>query len=174
MTQPVVEIRRSKRRRKTMTAYREAGRIVVVVPATLSEGQVDAAIAELVGRLGRRQSRVRSDAAMLARAEELFAQYLAGRTAQTFPGLSVRWVGDMRARWGSCTPDTAAIRISDRVRNLPAYVQDYVLLHELTHLLEPRHGPRFWELLSAYPDLERARSFLDGYTAGAGWEPRDA
>lgn len=167
-------MRRSNRRRKTMTAFREGGRIVVVVPAMLPAGQVDAAVAELVGRMQRRGSRTRSDAAMRARADELFARYLAGHTSEKFPGLSVRWVGNMQVRWGSCTPETASIRISERVHNLPGYVQDYVLLHELAHLLEPRHGQRFWALLGAYPDLARARGFLEGYTAGAGWEPTDA
>lgn len=157
-----------------MTAYREAGKIVVVVPATLSDKQVDAAVTDLVGRLERRHARVRSDDALLSRSQELFARYLEPHTTERFPHLSVRWVGNMRARWGSCTPDTAAIRISDRLQHVPPYVLDYVLVHELAHLLEPRHGDRFWQLLAEYPHLERARGFLDGYSAGAGWEAQDA
>lgn len=157
-----------------MTAFWESGRIVVVVPAALSDRQVREAVADLVGRLERRRARVRSDAALLTRAHDLFARYLAAHTTAIYPDLSVRWVGNMRARWGSCTPDTLSIRVSDRVADMPAYVLDYVLLHELAHLLEPRHGPRFWELLAAYPDLDRARGFLDGYAAGARWERPDA
>ncbi len=45
---------------------------------------------------------------------------------------------------------------------MPDWVVDYVLLHELSHLLVASHGPEFWELLRGYPQLERAKAFLDG------------
>jgi len=48
---------------------------------------------------------------------------------------------------------------------MPSYVIDYVLLHELAHLLVPGHGPDFWAALADYPRLERARGFLDGWAA---------
>jgi len=76
----------------------------------------------------------------------------------------VRWVSNQRTRWGSCTIDDASIRLSDRLQGMPEWVIDYVLLHELAHLLEPSHGPEFWELLAPYPDLEQAKGFLDGWS----------
>jgi hypothetical protein len=60
------------------------------------------------------------------------------------------------------------IRISARLRGMPSWVLDYVLLHELAHLLQPRHGPQFWALLQGYPRTERARGFLEGVAATAG------
>ena len=45
---------------------------------------------------------------------------------------------------------------------MPDYVIDYVLLHELAHLLVPGHGPAFWRRLAGYARLERARGFLEG------------
>lgn len=51
---------------------------------------------------------------------------------------------------------------------MPSWVLDYVLLHELAHLLEPRHGPAFWALLESYPRTERARGYLEGISAAAG------
>ena len=74
----------------------------------------------------------------------------------------------MAARWGSCTPADRTIRLSRRLLGLPDYVVDYVLLHELTHLLVPGHGPRFWEAMSRYERLERARGFLEGLSAADG------
>ena len=81
---------------------------------------------------------------------------------------SVSWVGNQRQRWGSCTPSTGAIRLSDRLQQLPGWVVDYVLLHELAHLIEPSHSARFWSLVARYPQSERARGYLEGYQAAGG------
>jgi predicted metal-dependent hydrolase len=51
------------------------------------------------------------------------------------------------------------------LRGVPPWVLDYVLLHELAHLLEPGHGPAFWALLESYPRTERARGYLEGLSA---------
>ncbi len=107
--------------------------------------------------------RPRSDTDLQRRATELSRQYLAGRAQPT----SVRWVTNQRTRWGSCTPTEGTIRLSDQLRDMPAWVRDYVLLHELAHLLEPGHGPSFWGLLAGYPRLERARGYLEGVAATA-------
>ncbi len=56
-------------------------------------------------------------------------------------------------------------RLSRRLSGMPEYVVDYVLLHELVHLLVPGHGPSFWAELAGYPRLERAKGFLEGVTA---------
>lgn len=153
-----------------MSAHREAGRIVVLVPATLSRAEEHEWVARMVRRVedGERRRRP-SDAALLERAAELSDRYLGGHAR---PG-SVRWVATMRARWGSCTPVDASIRLSDRLQGMPDYVRDYVLLHELAHLLVAGHGPAFWTLLGSYPRLDRARGFLDGvaYAAACPGDP---
>jgi len=46
----------------------------------------------------------------------------------------VRWVDNQRSRWGSCTPADRTIRLSRRLQDMPAWVIDYVLVHELVHL----------------------------------------
>ena len=73
----------------------------------------------------------------------------------------------MRTRWASCTPAEGTIRLSRRLLDMPTWVQDYVLVHELAHLLEPGHGPSFWRLVERYPRTERARGYLDGVSAAA-------
>jgi len=77
----------------------------------------------------------------------------------------VRWVDNQRYRWGSCTPEDASIRISERVRGMPDWVIDYVILHELVHLIVPTHGSYFWALVGRYPKAERARGYLEGVSA---------
>jgi predicted metal-dependent hydrolase len=98
------------------------------------------------------------------RAAELSRRYLEARPQPT----SVRWVPPMRTRWASCTPADATIRISERLRDVPAWVLDYVLVHELTHLLEPGHDERFWAWVHHYPRSERAMGYLEGLSAAAG------
>jgi predicted metal-dependent hydrolase len=103
----------------------------------------------------------------MARAEQLAARYLSDYGLVALPR-SVRWVGNQRGRWGSCSPDDRTIRLSDRLRDMPTWVSDYVLMHELAHLIEANHSTMFWELVGRYPKTERARGFLEGVAAVAG------
>lgn len=165
---PEVEVRRSSRRRRTVSAYREGERIVVLVPARLSKKDEKRLVADMVRKVQAAATRGRStDEELMGRARALSERYLGGLAHP----VSVRWVTNQHARWGSCTPLNATIRLSDRLQGMPDYVSDYVLLHELAHLLQPDHGKSFWALLEAYPQLERARGFLDGVAFGAGLEP---
>lgn len=166
-----VEVRRSTRRRRTVSAYREGGRTVVLVPARLSKSEEREWVDRMLARLAASEARRRPSADDLAaKAAELSARHLGGRARPT----SIRWVTNQRGRWGSCTPSDGSIRISTRVQGMPAYVLDYVVLHELAHLLVAGHGPDFWALLADYPRLERARGYLDGVAAAAGLELSDA
>jgi predicted metal-dependent hydrolase len=158
-----IEVRRSARRRRTVAAYREDGRIVVLIPARFTAKQEREWVGRMVARVEGASSRRRGDAALARRARELSARYLDGRAVPT----SVRWVPAMRTRWASCTPADGSVRLSERLRDMPAWVLDYVLVHELAHLLEGGHGPRFWRLVERYPRTERARGYLDGVTAAA-------
>jgi predicted metal-dependent hydrolase len=161
-----VEIRRSARRRRTVSAYRDGDRIIVLVPARLTAADEARLVRQMVDRLNARAARARrggTDAVLARRATELSRSYLDGRAVPA----SVRWVPEMRTRWASCTPSTRVIRMSERLRTLPDWVQDYVLVHELAHLLVAGHGPRFWALVERYPRAERARGYLDGVSAAA-------
>jgi predicted metal-dependent hydrolase len=159
-----VEVRRSTRRRRTVSAYRDGERVVVLIPARFTAAEERDWVTRMVARVERTAPRRRNgDAELGRRASALSAQYLAGRARPA----SVRWVPPMRTRWASCTPSEGTIRLSRRLQEMPAWVQDYVLVHELAHLLEAGHGPRFWQLVAAYPRTERARGYLDGVSAAA-------
>jgi predicted metal-dependent hydrolase len=159
---PPVEVRRSPRRRRTVAAYREGGRIVVLIPARFSTAEEQEWVRKMVARVEGTRTR-RGDGELARRATELSARYLDGRARP----VSVRWVRTMRTRWASCTPDDRTIRLSERLQDMPTWVQDYVLVHELAHLIERGHGPRFWRLVGRYPRTERARGYLDGVSAAA-------
>jgi predicted metal-dependent hydrolase len=136
-----------------------------MMPAGLSAAEEQEWIATVLERLERREQRRHpSDAGLFARGRELAVRYLDGRVAPA----SVRWVANQHSRWGSCTPEDGTIRLSVQLRGMPAWVIDYVLLHELVHLIEPGHGPAFWKLVNRYPKTERARGYLEGVAATAG------
>jgi hypothetical protein len=161
---PAVEVRRSKRRKRTVSAHREGDTIVVSIPARMTKAEEREWVAQMVERVTASERRRRpSDDELLGRALDLSEQYLGGRARPE----SVRWVDNQRARWGSATPADRTIRISSRLRGAPAYVVDYLLLHELAHLLRGDHSKEFWALLADYPHLERARGFLEGVDASA-------
>jgi len=155
-----VEVRRSRRRVRTVTAFREGGRMVVAIPARFTRAQEREWVRVMVTRLTVQDQRRRpSDERLEARARELSDRYLGGRARPS----SIVWSARQGRRWGSCTPADGRIRISTRLQGMPAWVLDYVILHELAHLLHGGHGPEFWALVEAYPRTERARGFLDGH-----------
>ncbi|MEU5690188.1 M48 family metallopeptidase [Actinosynnema sp. NPDC020468] len=168
MPEPQVEVRRSARRRRMVSAYREGDTVVVLLPARMTKTEEKHWVAEMLSRLQRSETRRRSptrtsDAALLNRCEELSEKYLDGVEPR-----SVRWVPPMRTRWASCTPSEGTIRISERLRDVPPWVLDYVLVHELAHLRVPGHGKDFWDLVHRYPKAERAIGYLEGLSAAAG------
>jgi predicted metal-dependent hydrolase len=163
-----VEVRRSTRRRRTVTAYRERGRTIVRIPAGFTRAEEQRWVAQMLAKLQSREERRRrslgGDAELLARATALSETHLDGLARP----VSVRWVDNQNRRWGSCTPADRTIRLSSRLQAMPTYVVDYVLVHELAHLLEPGHGERFWALVTRFPRAERALGFLEGAEHGAG------
>ena len=167
-TAPQVEVRRSKRRRRTVSAYRDGDRIIVMIPASLTRAEEADWVSTMVARLERSEQRRRpSDDDLLQRAKTLNDRYLGGLAAPD----SVRWSTNQNSRWGSCTPGDRAIRVSTRLQGMPTWVVDYVLVHELAHLLEIGHDEKFWAWVANYPDAERARGYLLGWSAAAQVDP---
>jgi predicted metal-dependent hydrolase len=167
---PKVEVRRSRRRRRTVSAYRDGDTVIVLMPAHIPAKDEAAWVDEMVARLDRTDRRRRpSDEALARRAQVLMRKYLPRDVSPA----SVRWVTNQNSRWGSCTPVDRTIRLSHRLQQMPQYVIDYVLLHELAHLIEGDHGPAFHQLMAAYPQAERARGFLEGWSSGTQTSPQD-
>lgn len=67
---------------------------------------------------------------------------------------------NQNSRYGSCSPADASIRLSSALAEMPRWVRDYVLVHELAHLVEANHSKDFWALVNRYPLTERARGYL--------------
>jgi predicted metal-dependent hydrolase len=147
-----VVVHRSARRRKTVEAREVDGVLRVSIPATMTKAEETRWVAEMVRRIERR-SRSRS-IDLSARAASLAARHRLPRPT------SIRWVNNQEWRWGSCTPSEGSVRVSSRLAREPGWVLDYVIVHELAHLVVPHHGPAFWTVVNRYPRAERARGFL--------------
>jgi predicted metal-dependent hydrolase len=135
------------------------GTLVVRVPADVSEEELKRLVDTLAPRVMKAQRRRESKPRLPdieRRAAELNKKYFGGKLKVR----EIRWVHNQEKRYGSCTPATATIRISDRVAKMPMWVLDYVLVHELAHLVHANHSPAFWRLVNRYPLTERARGYL--------------
>lgn len=162
---PVV-VRRTARRTSGLSAFWEKGQAIVAVPARLSLEDESYWIPRMVTRLEENRLKLGSkvnrdpggDGELMQRCLALSRRYLGGRAVPE----SVRWVTNQNGRWGSATPARKSIRISHHVHGMPAWVVDYVLLHELTHLIHPNHSAAFWDELSGYPKQLEAKAFLAG------------
>lgn len=159
-----VRVIKSSRRRRSISAYREHGAIVIQVPARLSNSKIQEVIPEMVEKILSREAREKmSDKELFERALELLEKYLPEFKVSP---VSVVW-RSMSERWGSCTTQDRTIRISDRLNGAPDYVVDYLLVHELIHLEIPDHGDGFENLLARFERSDLASAFLEGYEAGA-------
>ncbi|MEO7352377.1 MAG: M48 family metallopeptidase [Marmoricola sp.] len=156
---PAVEVRRSRRRKRTVSAYRRDGKVIVMIPDRFTRAEEAEWVTAMLERLDRsEQRRRRTDDQLMQRARKLAHEYLQDKVEPA----SVRWVSNMTTRWGSCTTTTGEIRLSDRLQPFPAWVVDYVLLHELAHLIEPSHNKRFWHWVDRFSRAERAKGYLEG------------
>ena len=155
-----IQIIRSQKRKKTVSAkLRRDGVLEVRAPAHLGQRELDETIAKLRARLETRikqEDASKSEEGLEARAHELNLKYFAGKLKWR----SIRYVTNQQRRWGSCTSANGTIRLSARLRELPSWVRDYVLVHELAHLIQANHSAAFWKLCNRYPLTERARGYL--------------
>ena len=147
-----VEVIRSERRRKTVEARLVDGVLRVAIPARMTVDEEARWVRTMRERFDRRRSTTAID--LGARAARLARRHRLPEPA------SIAWSDRQRQRWGSCTVETGAVRISSRLASCPDWVLDYVITHELAHLVVSRHTDEFWALVNRYPLAERARGYL--------------
>lgn len=163
-----VRVVRSKQRVKTVSATVDHGVLVVRIPASMSAKEEAKWVQKMGEKLRlkrKRRESSRTDEALEARARRLAQDYFGGLD------FSIEWSTRQKERWGSCTPIAASIRLSKSLRDFPDYVIDYVIVHELAHLVVPDHSLNFWQLVNRYPLTDRARGFLEGVNFKQDREP---
>jgi hypothetical protein len=103
------------------------------------------------------RSTARDDGHLEARVRYLNEKYFQGSLTWE----SITYFTRQEKRRGSCTYYKKTIRISHRLSRMPQWVEDYVIIHELAHLLEPNHGKHYQASWSrSYPLGKRAIGFL--------------
>lgn len=152
-----IEIRRSARRKKTVSAEIVGDVLVVSIPERLSRAEEHEWVTVMAARMAQRKKKDRLNASgeLEGKAKELADRYVDGVRAA-----DITWVPTQKSRWGSCSPDDRTIRLSLELTKYPMWVRDYVIVHELAHLLVPDHSDAFWAIVNRYPLTERARGFL--------------
>jgi predicted metal-dependent hydrolase len=169
-----VEIVRDRRLRTRVHWEWRGNQIRVRAPYGVPQRRLDEHVAEIVEgvKLRRAKVRARADSDLEALAQRLNREYFEGELSWH----SIRWVGNMRKRLGSCTiggPTDGDIRISDRIKGWPPYVIEYVVAHELAHRKHAKHTKAFWAYVGRYPRTERARGFIQGVAFDCGEEGDD-
>jgi len=164
MTPSQITIIRSRRRKKTIQTKYGDGRLWIYFPAGMSAKEEQKWIDRIIERNERWQQKrtlKKSDAWLQQHAQELNKKYFDGAL-----NFSIMFVTNQNSRFGSCTSIDKTIRISERVKTMPLWVQDYIIIHELTHLLHPDHSKKFWEKVNQYKYAERAKGYLIALGSG--------
>ncbi|WP_281510834.1 M48 metallopeptidase family protein [Corynebacterium belfantii] len=156
-----VEVIRSDRRTRTVSARLVGGKILIRIPASMSKKDEKKFVAEMVDKVRTKtRSSAPTDEALLHRAQHLNRAVLENRATIG----SIRWVTNQTRRWGSCSQATNDIRISHRLQGVPDYVLDAVIIHEMVHtFIEGGHSPEFWQWADKAPKAERAKGYLEAW-----------
>jgi predicted metal-dependent hydrolase len=152
-----IEVVRSARRRKTISAEIVGDALVVSIPESMSRADEHEWVSKMSARMAerRRKDRLNADGLLARKATELADLYVDGVRPS-----SIAWVETQKSRWGSCSPEDGSIRLSLALADYPPWVRDYVIVHELAHLKVADHSDGFWDIVNRFPLTERARGFL--------------
>lgn len=152
-----IQIKRSKRRKNTVEAKFVQDKLVIYLPYGMGESDEKKWIDKMTrwGNNHKKRKEFNNDSQLLDRSQKLNKKYFNGDL-----DFSIKFVENQKTKFGSCTIKTKSIRISDRLAKMPQWVQDYVIIHELAHILYPNHSQKFWEKVNQYKYAERARGYL--------------
>ncbi len=154
-----IKIIRSTRRRKTISAKRVGDEIHIYLPAHIPASEEKKWVDKMLGKFekSKRRRELNKDGGYLTkRAKEINKTFFNNKLKLK----SIKYVTNQSSKFGSCTPARGTIRISDKLAEMPNWVIDYVIIHELAHLIESNHSRKFWDIVNKYEYTERARGFL--------------
>jgi predicted metal-dependent hydrolase len=162
-----VKVIRTKRRSRSASARMVKDTLYVRVPHCISDEDLQSIVKDFKVKIEKKllKRQLNTDQALGARARELNRQYFSGKLRLD----SIEYVTDQNSKFGCCDYQLRKIRIAHHVASMPAWVRDYVLIHELAHLVHHGHDADFWATVAKYRHMERAK----GYLLAKGYELND-
>lgn len=153
-----IKILRSKKRKRCVSARMVKDILIVRAPEHIADERLQKVIGELKAKIERKQLReeLNKDQFLVRRAQEINKQYFEDKLHIN----SIQYVTSQNSKFACCNYRTGNIRISHRIGKMPQWVKDYVIVHELAHLVVPDHSQAFWEVVNRYKLSERARGYL--------------
>ena len=153
-----IEIIRSARRRRTVSARMIKDTLVISAPAVLPKERLDRIVGDFKLKFARKKLKTELDK------EKNLSDLASALNEKYFDNKlkieSIEYSTNQNSRFGCCNYRTAKIRISHKIGLMPKWVRKYVLIHEMAHLIEPNHSRAFWEIVNRYRLTERARGYL--------------
>jgi len=148
----------SSRRLRTVSARLVEDTLLISAPESLPYHRLEKIVADFKLRFERKKIKEELDKqqSLVEIAKRLNERYFGNKLKIN----SVEYVTNHNSKFGCCHYRSAEIRISHKVGLMPEWVRDYVLVHEMAHLIEPNHSSRFWEIVRRYRLAERARGYL--------------
>jgi predicted metal-dependent hydrolase len=152
------KIIRSRRRRRTVSARVIKDTLLISAPAMLSQERLDGIVADFKIKFERKKIKEELDRkqSLVDIAQKINEQYFENKLKVN----SIEYAIDQDSKFGCCNYGSGRIRVSHKVGLMPGWVRDYVVIHEMAHLVEPNHSASFWEIVSRYKLAERARGYL--------------
>ncbi len=153
-----VKVIRSPDRKKTIQAKMVGETLVIYLPTGLHREEEGKLIEKMRQKIEKKRLKTQAnkDDYLKKRFDGFNRMYFGGRLKVN----SIEFVSNQRWVRGSCTPSKGTIRISHRLLEMPKWVLDYVIMHEMSHLVHPDHSKAFWNKVGEYKYTERARGFL--------------
>ena len=155
-----LDLRVVRKRVKNINARLRGKTLLVSAPHRVPARELEETILQLARRLVRRR---RADVVNSDGGAEAIARKVAARFPDPPEIAEVRFVTNQRSRWGSYSARTGIVRLSAALLQMPPWVLEAVVAHELAHTFHLDHSKAFWELTrSVCPKTDRARAFLEG------------
>jgi predicted metal-dependent hydrolase len=153
-----VKVIRSPDRKKTIQAKMVGDTLVVHLPLGMHREEERKIIEKMKDKIEKKKQKkqLNKDDFLKTRFNEMNRKYFQG----TLTVNSIEFVTNQERVNGSCTPNNCTIRLSHKLLDMPKWVLDYVIMHEMTHLVHPNHSKAFWTKVGEYKYTERARGFL--------------
>jgi predicted metal-dependent hydrolase len=153
-----IHVIRSPDRKKTIQAKMVGQTLQVYLPLGMKPDEERKIIEKMKEKIEKKKHKkqINNDDYLITKFNEFNIKYFQGKLKVN----SLEFVTNQTRVNGSCTPNNCTIRLSHKLLEMPKWVLDYVIMHEMTHLQYPNHSKSFWAKVGEYKYTERARGFL--------------